>query len=332
MRYADDFRIFCRNRQDAEKLFVATRKWLKERLGLDISPEKSKIVNLKKQYSEFLGFKMKVKPKGKRNGKVKYTVVSHVSDKRKEKIKKRAAEMVEKIKFPANVNEEHKFIMDYNSYVLGVHNYYRIATHVNQDFAEIGFSVKRTMKCRLGQRLKKSGNSLPPYVQQRYGKSSQLRYIRGLFVLPIAYVQTTAPKHRARNWCVYTPEGRAEIHKTLEKVNMEILHYLMENPVQGESVEFNDNRLALYCAQQGKCAISGRPLTIGDMHCHHKTRKSDGGDDRYTNLILVSKDIHILLHATREETIKFYAEKMSLDFKQKDKLNRLRKRLNLNPI
>ena len=108
--------------------------------------------------------------------------------------------------------------------------------------------------------------------------------------------------------------------------------YLMENPVQGESVEFNDNRLALYCAQQGKCAISGRPLTIGDMHCHHKTRKSDGGDDRYTNLILVCKDIHILLHATREETIKFYAEKMSLDFKQKDKLNRLRKRLNLNPI
>ncbi len=100
LRYADDFRIFCRNRQDAEKLFVATQKWLKkERLGLDISPEKSKIVNLKKQYSEFLGFKMKVKPKGKRNGKVKYTVVSHVSDKRKEKIKKRAKDMVEKSSF-----------------------------------------------------------------------------------------------------------------------------------------------------------------------------------------------------------------------------------------
>lgn len=167
LRYADDFRIFCRNRQDAEKLFIATQKWLKERLGLDISLEKSKIVNLKRQYSEFLGFKIKVKPKGKKNGKAKYTVVSHISDKRKEKIKKRAAEMVEKIKFPANMTEEHKFIMDYNSYVLGVHNYYRIATHVNQDFAEIGFSVKRTMKCRLGQRLKKSGNSLPSYVQQR---------------------------------------------------------------------------------------------------------------------------------------------------------------------
>lgn len=42
VRYADDFKIFCRTRQDAEKLFIATKKWLKERLGLDISPEKSK--------------------------------------------------------------------------------------------------------------------------------------------------------------------------------------------------------------------------------------------------------------------------------------------------
>lgn len=332
LRYADDFRIFCRSRQDAEKLFIATQKWLKERLGLDISPEKSKIVNLKKQYSEFLGFKMKVKPNGKRNGKVKYTVVSHVSDKRKEKIKKRATDMVERIKFPANENEEHKYIMDYNSYVLGVHNYYRIATQVSRDFSEIGFSVKRTMKCRLGQRVKKSGNTLPQYVQKMYGRSKELRYIRGLFVLPIAYVQTIPPKHRARNWCVYTPEGRANIHKTLEKVNMRILHYLMENPVQGESIEFNDNRLALYCAQQGKCAVTGRPLSIGDIHCHHKTRKADGGDDRYSNLVLVCADVHTLLHATKENTIQSYVGKLSLDYWQKDKLNRLRSRLNLNPI
>ena len=332
LRYADDFRIFCRNRQDAEKLFIATQKWLKERLGLDISPEKSKIVNLKKQYSEFLGFKKKVKPKGRKNGKAKYTIVSHVSDKRKEKIKKRATDMVEKIKFPANENEEYKFIMDYNSYVLGIHNYYRIATHVSRDFAEIGFSVKRTMKCRLGQRLMKSGNTLPQYVQKMYGRSKELRYIRGLFVLPIAYVQTIPPKHRARNWCIYTQEGRADIHKALEKVNMRMLHYLMENPVQGESIEFNDNRLALYCAQQGKCVVTGRPLCIGDIHCHHKTRKADGGDDGYSNLVLVCADVHTLLHATKEDTIKAYTEKLSLDYWQKDKLNRLRSRLNLNPI
>ena len=29
--------------------------------------------------------------------------------------------------------------MDYNSYVMGIHNYYSMATHANQDFSEIGF-------------------------------------------------------------------------------------------------------------------------------------------------------------------------------------------------
>ena len=66
VRYADDFKLFCRNKQDADKIFVATKKWLKDRLGLDISPEKSKVINLKRQYSVFLGFKLKVHKKGKK--------------------------------------------------------------------------------------------------------------------------------------------------------------------------------------------------------------------------------------------------------------------------
>ena len=34
VRYADDFKIFCRNRADAVKMFEATKLWLKDRLGL----------------------------------------------------------------------------------------------------------------------------------------------------------------------------------------------------------------------------------------------------------------------------------------------------------
>ena len=59
-------KIFCKKRSDAVKLFEATKQWLLERLGLETSPEKSKIVNLKRHYSEFLGFKLKVRTKGKK--------------------------------------------------------------------------------------------------------------------------------------------------------------------------------------------------------------------------------------------------------------------------
>ena len=42
---------------------------------LEISPEKSKIVNLKRHYSEFLGFKLKVRTKGKKpDGQPRYVV------------------------------------------------------------------------------------------------------------------------------------------------------------------------------------------------------------------------------------------------------------------
>ena len=78
VRYADDFKIFCRDYKTAQKIYNATRLWLKERLDLDISPEKSKITNLRRNYTEFLGFKLKVKLK--RN---KYICQSRMNDKAK---------------------------------------------------------------------------------------------------------------------------------------------------------------------------------------------------------------------------------------------------------
>lgn len=86
VRYADDFKIFCRDHRTSFIVFEATKKWLRERLGLEISHEKSKVVNLRKNYSEFLGFKFKVVPKGK-----KRVVKSRMSDKSRRKV-------IEKIK------------------------------------------------------------------------------------------------------------------------------------------------------------------------------------------------------------------------------------------
>ena len=68
----------------------------------------------------------------------------------------------------------------------------------------------------------------------------------------------------------YTPEGRVEIHKNLSGVNMAVLYHLMNNPCGKQSVEYNDNRIALYVAQKGKCAVSGVELEANQVDCHHK--------------------------------------------------------------
>lgn len=332
VRYADDFKIFCRTRQDAEKLFIATKKWLKERLRLDISPEKSKIVNLREHYSEFLGFKLKVREKGKYpNGEKRYVIHSHISDKALKKIHTQAKYYIHKMQKPDDRKNAYEVVQNYNAFVMGVHNYYCIATNVSQDFAKIAFPISKSLKARLKENISNKGicSSL---IKKRYGKSKQLMYVYGFALIPMGYVKHKAPLDKKRSVNKYTAEDRAEIHKKLEAINMDTLYQIMQNPVKQRSIEYNDNRLSLYCAQQGKCAITKQILKIGKMHCHHKIPVKNGGKDNYGNLIFLTEEVHILLHATDTTVIEHYMSILKLNHNQMIKLNKLRKQAGLEEI
>lgn len=333
VRYADDFKIFCRKLSDAVKMFEAVKLWLKERLGLEISPEKSKIVNLKKSYSEFLGFKITATTKGKDNkGKPKYVVKSLLTDKAVRKIKKKTSQTVKLIEKPINDKEESKHITFYNSYVIGVHNYYRYATHVRKVFDKIAFQISRKFYARTKRKLKRHGKPLCGYIKEHYGKSREIRYINGNPIIPLGYVQHKNPMDKKKVINNYTAEGRAEIHKILETVNIAVLHYMMRNPILNRSIEYNDNRLSLYCASHGKCSITGKILEIGNIHCHHKIPYSISHDDSYGNLILICQEAHILIHAVNSEVIQHYKSLLNLNAQQIGKINKLRKLLNLADI
>jgi len=327
VRYADDFKIFCRTRRDAIKLFEAVKEWLNQRLGLKINPEKSKIVNLKKRYSEFLGFKIKVHKKGRtKKGADKYVVKSHIRDKAKTKIRNQAKRYVKGIQH-ASDETIYKYISSYNSFVLGVHNYYRLATHVTQDFGDIAFILGRSLHNRLGDRTSRTGKHLPKFITQRYGNSKQLRFVDGHALAPIGYVKTHKPLDKKRCINKFTEEGRKHIHHSLMNVDMTILHSLMRNPVVNRSIEYNDNRISLYSAQKGLCAITGTPLVFGEMHCHHKKPLSKGGTDAYSNLILITVEVHRFIHATTAETQKRLENSLRLNAEQVKKVQALKELL-----
>ena len=333
VRYADDFKILCRYHNDAKRLFIATQQWLKERLGLEINTEKSKIIDLRKNYSEFLGFKIKIHRKGKRREqKVKYTIHSRVSDKAIKRIKDTTSKIIKRIEFPKDEKKEVYAIDFYNSFVMGVHNYYCLATCVNKDFDKIAFHVRKRLRNRLKSRLSRKGVIQYKYIEEKYGKSKEIRFIHGKAIIPLGYVQHQNPMWKNGKVNKYTPEGRKEIHNQLQKVNLNILHYLMRNPNENQSVEYNDNRLSLYCAMQGKCAITKTILEKDNIHCHHIIPRKDGGGDNYQNLLLIDKRVHILLHATKAETIEKYLGILNLSKAQLNKLNTYRATLNLNAI
>ena len=113
---------------------------------------------------------------------------------------------------------------------------------------------------------------------------------------------------------------------------MAVMHYLMRNPVRGASIEFNDNRLSLYAGQQGKCFVTQTELVAGNIHCHHRTSRKDGGTDHYQNLVLVHSEVHILIHATNPDVIKRYFKMLTFTTHQLNKLNKLRKLVGNEPI
>lgn len=333
VRYADDFRIFCRTKDEAERTMKAVTQWLMERLHLEVSPTKTKIVNVKHRYSEFLGFKMKVFRRAD-----KYVIKSHVGDKQLEHARQKLVTQAKNIIHPRKEKHERGEISLYNSIVVGLQDYYRIATCISEDCSSLGRSVMTVLtnglKERQGSRLVRNGRKLTVFESQKYGKSKSLRYAKGTDepVYPISYIRHSIPLSRKRAINCYTPAGRKGLHDNL-KINVNLMLALMRQPIGNRSVELADNRISLFSAQYGKCAVTGMPfLTTDEIHCHHIKPKKYGGNDSYENLVLINKLIHRLVHAETVETITYYLEVCNLNKKQMEKLNALRLKAGLGEI
>lgn len=326
VRYADDFKLFCKNLDSARKLHKATTMWLKEELKLEISEEKTKVVNLKSDKSDFLGFTIGTTIKsGKR------ICVTHISPQNIERIQMALIEKVKEMQKPRDENELFLTINRYNSIVIGIHNYYKIATCVYLDLEPVQKHMHYVFANRLGKEYNRDGKMPKGYISENYGKSAQIRYIHKKCIIPIGAVKNSNAKFMPRKYNKYTPEGR-EAMKTGQGINMEILHSLLTQTFVNRSMEYMDNRITVYTAQKGKCRVMGTELTLENMHCHHMKPISLGGTDEFKNLIYIRADVHRLIHATNIETIDKLLEQINPDTKQLSKINNLRQKCGLDVI
>ena len=332
VRYADDFKIFCRDYYTAKKTYNAVVKWLKERLSLEISVEKSGITNLRKNYMDFLGIKIRAVPKGK-----KYAVKSHMTDKAKAKAKEKVSESARRMLGQNDRKSLDKNICLYNSLICGLHNYYKMATHVSADFAEIGFPIQKMLngasRNPKGVSVERSGEITSVFIAENYGNSKQMRWIKGRPIIPATYVKHEYPKYKRREVNKYVLKNNAE-YSIPDSLSFEIIRYLVENAYKWESIEFADNMLSRYIAQKGNCAVANKLLFLHNMECHHIKPKSGGRTENnsYSNLIILCTEAHRLVTATKKETVNRYLNMLNLNRKQLEKVNKLRKFADLQPI
>ena len=138
--------------------------------------------------------------------------------------------------------------------IIGWHTYYRIATDVNLDLNKYAFLVTPSLKKKIERPFKKNFRcSIVSVPKSKVWKEQAVTICeKAPLYSPLATSNTRIRCLKKKIINKFTAEGRTEIHKQLENINMGVLHYLMLNPDMGKSIEYNDNRLSLYSAQQGK--------------------------------------------------------------------------------
>lgn len=324
VRYADDFKIMCRSYEHAIRWYHAVSKWLHEYLDLPINDEKSSVTNLKRKATEFLGFSIKAVKKG--TSRYGYVAETHITDKNKKRIQEELRMSIKRIQFNSFTN---KTSVQYNIKVMGIKRYFQYATHVYLDLDEIAQSTFRTMKVRLRDRRELVAFKTLDHGYKKHHPgiraNTKVSIVAGTPLHIIQAVHHKNPMNFTQSKTLYTKQGRKLLNEKLTTLPIEWVTELVNKSNYTKStVEFINNRISHYIADNGKCYVTGRILTPSELHCHHKTPKKLGGGDEYRNLCLVHKTIHKLIHGTTRELITQWLAEMRISDDQLKKLNHLR--------
>ena len=208
--------------------------------------------------------------------------------------------------------------------ILGSHNYYNIATYISLDFKKISFLATGTLEMRLKNWISNKPKFSKTYKRLYGNYNGKIRTIYNVTIFPIYGCKNRPPMSFNQNICNYTEKGRLLIHNRL-KGYYHLIKYLLKSVNHNETAEFCDNMLSLIAGQKGKCYITGLDLETNNMVCHHKIQKSDGGTDKYKNLVWLRVEAHKLVHCTEQNIINKYLGLLFLDEKGLKRVKSLRK-------
>lgn len=322
VRYADDFKILCRTRSQAIKMYYAVNDFLHTRLRLEISEQKSKVVNLKKNSSEFLGFRFKAHLK-KTKKRTLYVARSHMTKNALKNAQIKVKQTIKEIQKHQSVEN----VWHFNTVIMGIQNYYSAASHITDDLTELNYRLHKALFNRLKELRKEATfQDFPKSLQKRY-KGYECKYfkIKEMVLIPIHAQRCKINLNFSQIICNYTTVGRDKIHQNLRAINKQTLTRVMKQFIPSRSIEYNDNRISRFIAQYGKCAVTGVELGLDEWHCHHKTPYHLTKDDSYGNLMILHKSVHLLIHLRDLEKIQVLLNSLKLNEKQLTEVNKLRK-------
>ena len=342
-RYADDWIILTTRQREAERLKKHLTKYFRHRLKLELSDEKTKITDMRRDGAEFLGFVIRAaRPRGASKDSENLVGKPYPNMKRlSAKITKVCSE-IHAMKRMDNTSDRVAQIQRINAMIMGIAEYIKISICSkafsvldHRIYVSCHYTWKRMypdtavhMKIPLGKL-----SNLPHRHDGYTTKTHAIEYQNMWVGITMAFITHSQHEKLPMNQKMtpYTAEGRAmyirqrknqkPLPKDRPSVNTwdDLRMSAYKNSIY--NFEYFMNREYAFNRDKWKCRCCGVVLTTRKgRHCHHVNRRLPLDKiNKVPNLAWVCQDCHQRIHS-------FY-DPVNIDEKTKKKILKFREKL-----
>lgn len=302
VRYADDILVLCKCREDAEKFKFSVTKYLTHNMKLTINQEKTKIYDLTHERMKYLGYVFYVW--GFNQNKGKYRVSNVLPKSKADEITQKCRVLLRKIKDNTCFGTIH----DWNTYVVGLHNYYKGMTHFYKCFTEIGWRIRKVFYHTMSKKVK--------FIEEQSHKNNFMEGVYRSWGIKGYYCFESYPVIEIwwANWDKKLISGKRSSvtrknpyaygeKKHKPGVSLEDIGYLVNSSRYIKNSRLAMFRVSKYSSMKGISYLSGEYVPVEDYHCHHIIPKYKNGTNDFDNLCVLSELEHTLLHSSNPEQL-----------------------------
>lgn len=312
IRYADDWIIVTTSEEKAEKWKYTCQKFLKDKLKLEMSEEKTLITDMSKKSMDFLGITSWVEKGSK--GKLTLRTMPQ-----KDRLKEKVSELyvgLRKIRTSSNDAELIENITNYNSVVRGINNYYRITTLynaiLNKEEWKMRGALQRTLHTTKLKRVEMSKCQNLSKAECENSKSHTLAYCYEKVSIGLekpGMGKFKRPRIKAQWITPFTQEGRDKYEEitqhrwgTLPRNPWltlgNISDLIAKNPNSIYNLEYFINRPMAFNRDKGKCRTCKKCLdSAEEVNIHHKDKDLPIDKvNKVSNLITLCINCHYQEH------------------------------------
>lgn len=279
VRYADDFVVFCETKKDAEKSVVTLKKWLSQK-GLTLSDEKTRIIQLSEGFN-FLSFN--VRHYKVSNTKTGWKLLIKPSREAIREIKLKIKKVWRKLQ-GQNIGAVVKTL---NPMIRGWANYHKINV-ASETFKELDDWMHK--RERRYTKLTHPNKSDKWRTSRYFGKLNLDRDDHWVFG-----DKKTGLHILKLSWTKIDRHSLVEKRSSPDDPSL-TKYWKSREEAKAKNLTPSSQRIAK--RQKHICTICGESLYNGEeIHIHHKTERSKGGKNTYSNLEMLHLFCHQQKHA-----------------------------------